>query len=133
MAKPLGYPELRARIAALLRRAPAHRIGRLIRVGDLEIDTRARPRASAAEPIVADPARVQRCSSTWPPTPSGCSPRSELLHGGVGAPLVRRHPHARHPRLPPARQALARTGDRAWIINVWGVGYALRHSLGEVA
>jgi DNA-binding response OmpR family regulator len=31
------------------------------------------------------------------------------------------------------REKLSRTGDRSWVINVWGVGYALRHGLGEVA
>ena len=42
VAKPFSYPELRARIAALLRRSSAARAGELIRVGDLEINTRAR-------------------------------------------------------------------------------------------
>ena len=42
MAKPFGYPELCARIAALLRRTSGRRAGELIRVGELEIDTRAR-------------------------------------------------------------------------------------------
>jgi DNA-binding response OmpR family regulator len=31
------------------------------------------------------------------------------------------------------RDKLARNGDRSWVINVWGVGYALRRSIGEVA
>jgi DNA-binding response OmpR family regulator len=32
------------------------------------------------------------------------------------------------------REKLSRNGDRSWVINVWGVGYALRHAtLGEVA
>ena len=82
MAKPLGYPELRARIAALLRRSSPHRIGRLIRVGDLEIDTRARTARLGPEPIVltqreyallvhlaADPERVftkqELLTSVW--------------------------------------------------------------------
>src|SRR3954469_24783209 len=51
MAKPAGYPELRARIAALLRRAAPHRCGQLIRVADLDIDTRARRVALGGGPV----------------------------------------------------------------------------------
>src|SRR3954463_9205620 len=51
MSKPVGYPELRARIAALLRRAAPHRCGQLIRIGDLDIDTRARRVALAGAPV----------------------------------------------------------------------------------
>ncbi|MDQ6805603.1 MAG: DNA-binding response regulator, partial [Actinomycetota bacterium] len=42
LAKPFSYPELRARIAALLRRARARRAPRMLRVGELTIDLGAR-------------------------------------------------------------------------------------------
>src|SRR5437588_5066296 len=38
LAKPYSYPELRARITALLRRARARRAPRMLRVGQLTID-----------------------------------------------------------------------------------------------
>jgi DNA-binding response OmpR family regulator len=42
VAKPYAYPELRARIAALLRRARASHTPRVLRVGGLKIDLAAR-------------------------------------------------------------------------------------------
>jgi DNA-binding response OmpR family regulator len=42
LAKPYSYPELRARITALLRRARARRAPRVLRVGQLTIDLAAR-------------------------------------------------------------------------------------------
>jgi hypothetical protein len=42
LAKPYSYPELRARLAALLRRARASHAPRLLRVGELKIDLAAR-------------------------------------------------------------------------------------------
>jgi DNA-binding response OmpR family regulator len=42
LAKPFSYPELRARIAAVLRRAEARRAPRLVRVGELSVDPVAR-------------------------------------------------------------------------------------------
>ena len=42
LAKPYSYPELRARITALLRRARARRAPRMLRVGQLTIDLSAR-------------------------------------------------------------------------------------------
>jgi DNA-binding response OmpR family regulator len=42
LAKPYSYPELRARIIALLRRARARRAPRMLRVGQLTIDLAAR-------------------------------------------------------------------------------------------
>jgi DNA-binding response OmpR family regulator len=131
MATPFGYTELRARIAALLRRSAPHRLGRLVRVGGLEIDTRARTvrlEGAAVEltqreytllvHLAADPERVFT--------------KDELLHAiwGHRSLAATRTLDTHACRL---REKLARTGDRSWVINVWGVGYALRHSLGEVA
>ena len=122
VAKPAGYPELRARIAALLRRRRARR-GEILRVRDLEIDTRARLVRLAAEPIAltqreltllvhlaAEPERVftkaELTTELWG-YPAECSTRTLDSH------VVR------------LRRKLAAHGDRSWLINVWGVGYAL--------
>ena len=42
ICKPLSYPELRGRVAALVRRAGQRRGGGRLRVHDLEIDAAAR-------------------------------------------------------------------------------------------
>jgi DNA-binding response OmpR family regulator len=42
LAKPYAYPELRARLAALLRRARARQAPRVLRVGELTIDLASR-------------------------------------------------------------------------------------------
>jgi len=132
MAKPAGYPELRARITALLRRAAPHRCGQLIRVGDLDIDTRARRVALGGGPVelskrefdllvylARDPERVFE--------------KQELIAAlwGDGTFAASRTLDSHACRL---REKLARHGDRSWVVNVWGVGYALKHpTLGVVA
>jgi DNA-binding response OmpR family regulator len=122
VAKPASYPELRARLAALLRR-PRVRSGEIIRVRDLTIDLRARSVALAGAPIAltqrefsllvhlaAEPERVftkgELMDRLWG-LPAECSSRTLESHAC---------------RL---RQKLSAHGDRAWVINVWGVGYAL--------
>lgn len=53
LAKPYSYPELRARLQALLRRAQARREPRALRAGSLRLDTRSR-RANVAGIQVAE-------------------------------------------------------------------------------
>jgi DNA-binding response OmpR family regulator len=122
MAKPFSYPELRARIKALLRRSERTvRHGRL-RVGTLEIDPAARSvqlngrRLAVSQKefallrtLAADPTRVfskeELLRSLWGFRTNG-STRTLDSHAC---------------RL---RQKLARDGDR-YLVNVWGVGYRL--------
>lgn len=54
LAKPFEFPELLARIRALLRRDKLHK-SRILRVADLEIDTGARRVTRAGEPIKLTP------------------------------------------------------------------------------
>jgi DNA-binding response OmpR family regulator len=132
IAKPARYPELRARVGALLRRANPHRCGQLIRIGALDIDTRSRAvrldgrmveltqrEYALLVHLAADPERVFT--------------KDELLHALWGDRTfgATRTLDTYACRL---REKLTRTGDRSWVINVWGVGYALRRPLlGEVA
>jgi DNA-binding response OmpR family regulator len=51
LAKPFSYPELRARIAAVLRRADARRAPRLLRVGALSVDPVARTVRVGGRPV----------------------------------------------------------------------------------
>jgi len=50
LPKPFHFPELLARVRALVRRDRIHK-GKVIRVGDLEIDTKARAVTRAGQPI----------------------------------------------------------------------------------
>ncbi|HKG40457.1 MAG TPA: response regulator transcription factor [Conexibacter sp.] len=122
MSKPFSYPELRARIKALLRRSERTvRHGRL-RVGGLEIDPAARTvtlngrRLSVSQKefallrtLAMDPTRVfskeELLRSLWGFRTNG-STRTLDSHAC---------------RL---RQKLARDGDH-YLVNVWGVGYRL--------
>jgi DNA-binding response OmpR family regulator len=132
MAKPAGYPELRARIAALLRRAAPHRCGQLIRIGDLDIDTRARRVALAGAPVGLS-RREFDLLVYLAREPERVFEKDELIAAlwGDRNYAASRTLDSHACRL---REKLARRGDRSWIVNVWGVGYALRHArLGEVA
>jgi hypothetical protein len=87
---------------------------------------------ASTAPRSTSPSASSRCSCTWPPSPSACSPRTSCC-GALGRPHVRRHAHTRHPRVPPAREALAQRRPLLGHQRL-GVGYALRHAtLGEVA
>jgi DNA-binding response OmpR family regulator len=122
LAKPVSYPELRARIAALLGRRRGRR-GEVMRVRDLKVDVRARLVLLAGEPIAltqrefallvhlaSEPERVftkaELMDQIWG-YPEGCTTRTLDSHAC---------------RL---RHKLGVHGDRSWVLSVWGVGYAL--------
>src|SRR4051794_24947427 len=131
MAKPVRHAELRARIAALLRRAAPHRCGQLIRVGALDIDTRSRGVRLHGAPVELTQ-REYALLVHLASDPDRVFTKDELLHALWGDRLFA----ATRPLDPHAcrlREKLTRTGDRSWIVNVWGVGYALRRAtLGDV-
>ena len=72
---------------------------------------RADRRASAGEPIALTQ-REYALLVHLAADPERVFTKAGAADVGVGAPLVRRHPHARQPRLPPAREALAHRGPR---------------------
>jgi DNA-binding response OmpR family regulator len=122
ICKPFSYPELRGRVAALLRRARQRRRGGRLRVGELEIDPAARTAHLRGAPVdlsqkefallrmlAAEPVRVFT--------------KDELLrqiwgfrHMGTTRTL---DSHACR-----LRRKLGVHGDR-FVVNVWGVGYRL--------
>ena len=129
VCKPFGYPELRARIAALLRRSSARRSLGRIRVGGLEIDPAAhtvrlhgrqvpvsQKEFALLRVLAAEPGRV------WS--------KEELLRTVWGYQSMGRtrtiDSHACR-----LRRKLGADGDR-YVVNVWGVGYRLLDPVGPV-
>ncbi len=122
ITKPFSYPDLRARVWALLRRSQRRPGSGRIRVGPLELDTVTRQVWLHSEPVrlskkefsllralAADPVRVYT--------------REELLRGvwGFRSLGATRTLDSHACRL---RQKLRVHGD-AFVVNVWGVGYRL--------
>ncbi|MDX6676700.1 MAG: two-component system, OmpR family, response regulator [Solirubrobacteraceae bacterium] len=123
VCKPFSYPELRSRVAALLRRANARAAGAgCLRAGELEVDPASREvrvRGDRVElsqkefallrTLVADPSRVFT--------------KEELLRSiwGYRAMGSTRTLDSHACRL---RRKLGVHGER-YVVNVWGVGYRL--------
>jgi DNA-binding response OmpR family regulator len=122
VVKPFGYPELRLRIAALLKRtARRPRRGRF-RVGDLEVDPASREvllRGRRIELSQKEFALLRALASD----PTRVFTKEELLRTvwGFRSMGSTRTLDSHACRL---RHKLARDGDR-FILNVWGVGYRL--------
>ena len=122
VAKPFSYPELRARVGALLRRANRRRAG-AVRVGNLAVDPATREVTVRGEPVtlaakefallralVSDPTRVYT--------------KQELLREVWGIRDVgsTRTLDSHACRL---RKKLAAVAGDRFVSNVWGVGYRL--------
>ncbi len=122
VTKPFSYPELRARIRALLRRGDRRgRSGRL-RVGDLEVDTLARAVRLGGRPVALSQkefALLRALASE----PTRVFTKEELLRTiwGFRARGTTRTLDSHACRL---RHKLGAGGDR-FVVNVWGVGYRL--------
>ena len=122
LGKPFGYQELRARVAALLRRSRGRpRTGRL-RVGNLELDSASRQVWLSGEPIRVSKKEFALLRALAA-EPTRVFTREELLRGvwGFRAICPTRTVDSHAHRL---RKKLNVRGDR-FIINVWGVGYRL--------
>jgi DNA-binding response OmpR family regulator len=122
LAKPFSYPELRARVAALLRRAGRRERAGALRLGPLEVDPASRAvlvRGSAVTLSAKEFALLRVLASD----PSRVWTKAELLKEVWGWPdvLATRTLDSHACRL---RAKLGIHGDR-FVINVWGVGYRL--------
>jgi len=122
LCKPFSYPELRARVAALLRRADLRRRPARLRVGDLEVDSAARVVRLRGAPVDLSQkefALLRALASD----PTRVFTKDELLRTiwGFRALGSTRTLDSHACRL---RHKLARFGDR-FVVNVWGVGYRL--------
>ena len=107
IGKPFCYPELLARVRAVLRRVDPHTRGRIVRVGELRVDTAGRAVEVAGQAVelaakeyallvhlAGDPARVFT--------------KEELLRDVWGFRTQGAQPHAGLARHPPAQQAARR-------------------------
>lgn len=122
LGKPFSYPELRARVAALLRRAErASRRGRL-RVGGLLIDPAARNATLNGRRLILSQKEFALLR-TLATDPTRVFSKEDLLRTiwGYRSSGSTRTLDSHACRL---RQKLARDGDRL-LVNVWGVGYRL--------
>jgi DNA-binding response OmpR family regulator len=120
--KPYSYPELRARVAALLRRDERRtRRGRL-RVGALEVDPASRTVLLHGRPVVCSQKEFALLR-TLASDPTKVHTKAELLRNVWGYQSIgsTRTLDSHACRL---RQKLERDGDR-FVVNVWGVGYRL--------
>jgi DNA-binding response OmpR family regulator len=122
LCKPFSYPELRARLSALLRRAELRRRPARLRVGSLEVDSAARVVRLRGAPVDLSQkefALLRALASD----PTRVFTKDELLRTiwGFRALGSTRTLDSHACRL---RHKLARGGDR-FVVNVWGVGYRL--------
>jgi DNA-binding response OmpR family regulator len=122
VVKPFSYPELNARIVALLRRTRRRPATGRIRVGPLEVDVLSRQVWIHGEPISLSKkefALLRALASE----PTRVFTREELLRGvwGFQSLGATRTLDSHASRL---RVKLSGRGER-FVVNVWGIGYRL--------
>jgi DNA-binding response OmpR family regulator len=123
VAKPFSYPELRARVRALLRRSHGRRRP-VIQVAALRIDTVSREVRVGATPVALS-AMEYALLTRLAGEPTRVFSKTELLRDvwGFRAQGRTRTLDSHACRL---RHKLGANGDRGWIENIWGVGYRLK-------
>jgi DNA-binding response OmpR family regulator len=121
MTKPFAYPELRARIGAVLRRRASRRDGP-VRVGELEVDP-ARRRVTVGDQEVALAKKEFTLLRVLASDPGRVFTKEDLLLEvwGFSSPGKTRTLDSHASRL---RRKLDPDHSR-YIINCWGIGYRL--------
>jgi DNA-binding response OmpR family regulator len=122
LVKPFSYPELRARVNALLRRAHGREERGRLRVGELEIDPPSREVTVRGERVGLSQKEFALLR-TLASEPTRVFTKEELLRDvwGFRSMGSTRTLDSHACRL---RHKLGRGGDR-FIVNVWGVGYRM--------
>jgi DNA-binding response OmpR family regulator len=123
LCKPYSYPELRARLGALLRRAHARRTPQVLRAGSLRLDVRSRRVWVGQVEIDALPGREYQLLLTLIGDPDRVFTREELLRSvwGLGRYAQTRTLDSHAARL----RARLQVGGEQFVRNIWGVGYRL--------
>jgi DNA-binding response OmpR family regulator len=123
LVKPFSYPELRGRIAAVLRRAYRRPGGGRLRVGPLEIEPLSRQVRLDGELLHLSKKEFALLRALAE-DPTRVFTREELLRGvwGFQALGATRTLDSHASRL---RKKLTEAGAAGFVINVWGVGYRL--------
>ena len=126
LCKPFSYPELVARIRAVLRRADGRSARGAIRIGDLAIDPSARAVSLGGEPVHLSNREfslLQKLASE----PTHVFLKADLLREvwGFSVPVATRTLDAHACRL---RRKLSRS-SRQYVLTVRGVGYRLTEEL----
>jgi DNA-binding response OmpR family regulator len=122
VCKPFSYPELRGRVAALLRRADRTSSRSRLRAGALEVDPPSREVRLHGERVVLSQKEFALLR-TLVSEPTRVFTKEELLRSiwGFRSRGSTRTLDSHACRL---RHKLGTRGDR-YIVNVWGVGYRL--------
>ena len=122
VCKPFAYPELRARVAALLRRSNRRPLRGCLRAGDLEVDPPSREVRLRGERVILSQKEFALLR-TLIAEPGRVFTKEELLRSiwGYRATGSTRTLDSHACRL---RQKLGVHGER-YVVNVWGVGYRL--------
>jgi DNA-binding response OmpR family regulator len=124
VAKPFHYPELLARLGALIRRSRGATLREEIRVGALSIDRNAR-RAALGGRVLDLSAKEFALLSALARDPARVMTKGELLRDvwGYRAAARTRTVDSHASRL--RRKLAAGGGGERWVVNVWGIGYRL--------
>jgi DNA-binding response OmpR family regulator len=125
VVKPFSYPELRARVAAVLGRSRRRPGASRLRVGPLEVDVFTREVMLDRQPIHLSKKEFALLR-TLAEDPHRVFTRDELLRGvwGYQARGTTRTLDSHASRL---RRKLSPAG-RGFVVNVWGIGYRLLDS-----
>ena len=121
--KPFAYAELRARIAAVLRRSEQRRRTSILRAGPVVIDVRSREVRVHDRPVELS-AKEYDLLVTLAGDPTRVFTRVELMRGVWGRETFG-HTRTLDSHASRLRRKLCGGCDEKLVINVWGVGYRL--------
>ena len=121
--KPFAYPELRARIAAVLRRSELRHGTSVLRAGPILIDVRSRE-VRVLDRAVELSAKEYDLLVTLAGEPTRVFTRAELMRAIWGLQTFG-HSRTLDSHASRLRRKLCGDGDDKLVINVWGVGYRL--------